>query len=132
MSEYRSHVHPLSFFSPSSLFLFQLLYALKTRNNQTSVGGPFVTKSLITNQFLKTDFCKNFKIGGWGSQKLSGPKSQCVSTCIMSPLAFPSVCCTLLYMYLTQSCRQKEVQSGETADQNKMLLGQQETAQRGY
>lgn len=27
VSEYRPHVHPLSFFSPSSLFLFQLLYA---------------------------------------------------------------------------------------------------------
>lgn len=38
VSEYRPHVHPLSFFSPSSLFLFQLLYALKTRDNQTSVG----------------------------------------------------------------------------------------------
>lgn len=27
MSENRPQVHPLSFFSPSSLFLFQLLYA---------------------------------------------------------------------------------------------------------
>lgn len=37
VSKYGPHVHPLSFFSPSSLFLFQLLYALKTRDNQTSV-----------------------------------------------------------------------------------------------
>jgi len=39
MSENRPHVHPFCFFSPSSLFLFQLLYSLKTRDNQTSVGG---------------------------------------------------------------------------------------------
>lgn len=50
VSEHCPHVHPLSFFSPSSLFLFQLLYALKMRDNQTSVEGPFVTQSVIINQ----------------------------------------------------------------------------------
>lgn len=37
VSKHRPHVHPFSFFSPSSLFLFQLLYSLKTRDNHTSV-----------------------------------------------------------------------------------------------
>lgn len=47
VSKNRPHVHPLSFFCPSSLFLFQLLYALKMRDNQTSVGGAFTTQSVI-------------------------------------------------------------------------------------
>lgn len=40
VSEYRLHVHPLSFFSPSSLFLFQLLYALKNERQPQLQCGP--------------------------------------------------------------------------------------------
>lgn len=50
VSKHCPHVHPLSFFSPSSLFLFQLLYALKMRDNQTSVGGLVVTQSVISKK----------------------------------------------------------------------------------
>lgn len=56
VSKHRPHVHPLSFFSPSSLFLFQLLYALKMRDNQTSVGGPSVTQSVIIKK-INPSFC---------------------------------------------------------------------------
>lgn len=40
VSENRLQVHPLSFFSPSSLFLFQLLYALKNERQPQLQCGP--------------------------------------------------------------------------------------------
>lgn len=39
VAEHCFHVHPLCFFSPSSLFLFQLFYSLKTRTT-TLQSGP--------------------------------------------------------------------------------------------
>lgn len=61
VSEYRPHVHPLSFFRPSSLFLFQLLYALKMRDNQTSVGVRFGTHSATQTKLQIQTFCSPTK-----------------------------------------------------------------------
>lgn len=63
VSKYRLHVHPFSFFSPSSLFLFQLLYALKTRNNQNFrvdvINYLYLQRTATRTMF--NNFLSNFK-----------------------------------------------------------------------
>ena len=86
VSKYCPHVHPLSFFSPSSLFLFQLLYALKMRDNQTSVGLLLLPTELSQTK-SKFPFFKD-------KMREYGPIFPIVGACtVPSP-----ICCTFRTM----------------------------------